>query len=143
MAAIYNSTDPDLSAFKARGGKLLMYHGWADPIVPPQFTVAYYEAVEKTMGGREATQGFLRLFMIPGFDHCGWQPGPGITELGFDPLTALENWVEKGEAPASLLATKQDNDGKTVWSRPLCPYPQRAKYKGSDVNVATNFACSD
>ena len=143
MAAIYNSTDPDLSAFKARGGKLLMYHGWADPIVPPQLTVDYYEAVETKMGGREATQGFLRLFMIPGFDHCGWQTGPGITELGFDPLTALENWVEKGEAPASLLATKQDNDGKTVWTRPLCPYPQKAKYKGGDASVATNFACSD
>ena len=143
MAAVYNSTDPDLSAFKARGGKLLMYHGWADPIVTPQFTVDYYEAVEKKMGGRGATQGFLRLFMIPGFDHCGWQPGPGISELGFDPLTALENWVENGEAPASLLATKQDNDGKTVWTRPLCPYPQKAKYKGGDANVATNFICSD
>ena len=143
MAAIYNATDPDLSAFKARGGKLLMYHGWADAAVTPQLTVDYYEAVEKKMGGREATQGFLRLFMIPGFDHCGWQPGPGISELGFDPLTALENWVEKGEAPASLLATKQDNDGKTVWTRPLCPYPQKAKYKGGDANVATNFACSD
>jgi feruloyl esterase len=143
MAAIYNATDSDLSAFKARGGKLLMYHGWADPIVPPQGTMDYYEAVEKTMGGRGATQGFLRLFMIPGFDHCGWQPGPGITELGFDPLTALENWVEKGEAPASLLATKQDKDGKAVWTRPLCPYPQKAKYKGGDVNVATNFACSN
>jgi hypothetical protein len=143
MAAIYNATDPDLSAFKARGGKLLIYHGWADAAVTPQLTVDYYEAVEKKMGGREATQGFLRLFMIPGFDHCGWQPGPGISELGFDPLTALENWVEKGEAPASLLATKQDNDGKTVWTRPLCPYPQKAKYKGGDVNVATNFACSD
>jgi feruloyl esterase len=143
MAAIYNATDPDLSAFNARGAKLLMYHGWADGIVPPQLTVDYYEAVEKKMGGREATQGFLRLFMIPGFDHCGWQPGPGITELGFDPLTALENWVEKGEAPASLLATRQDNDGKTVWTRPLCPYPQKAKYKGGDANVVTNFACSD
>ena len=143
MAAIYNATDPDLSAFKARGGKLLMYHGWADAIVPPQLTIHYYEAVEKKMGGREATHRFLRLFMIPGFDHCGWQPGPGITELGFDPLTALENWVEKGEAPASLLATKQDNDGKTVWTRPLCPYPQKAKYQGGDANIATNFACSD
>jgi hypothetical protein len=88
------------------------------------------------MGGHEATQGLLRLFMIPGFDHCGWQPGLGITELGFDPLTALEDWVEKGEAPASMLATKQDNDGKTVWTRPLCSYPQKARYKSGDVNVA-------
>ena len=63
--------------------------------------------------------------------------------LGFDPLTALENWVKNGEAPASLRATRQDNDGKTVWTRPLCPYPQKAKYKGGDANVATNFGCSD
>jgi hypothetical protein len=144
MQAIYNSDDPDLSKFKARGGKLVMYHGWADALVTPQKTVDYYEAVEKKMGGRAATQDFLRLFMVPGFDHCGLQAGPGIDQNGFDPLTALEAWVEKGEAPQSLLATKRDKDGKTLWTRPLCPYPQRAKYAGTgDQNDAASFACAE
>ena len=144
MQAIYNSDNPDLSKFRERGGKLLMYHGWADPLVTPQKTVDYYEAVETKMGGRAATQDFLRLFMIPGFDHCGLQAGPGIDQHGLDPLTALETWVEKGEAPQSLLATKRDKDGKTLWTRPLCPYPQRATYNGSgDRSDAASFACAD
>jgi feruloyl esterase len=142
MAQIYNATGTDLSKFKARGGKLLMYHGWADAIVTPQLTVDWYGGVEKDMGGRQGTQEFLRLFMIPGMDHCGLQPGPGITQMEFDPLTALEKWVEEGVAPDVLLATKKDKDGKTLWTRPLCTYPKVAKYKGTgDPTDGANFAC--
>jgi feruloyl esterase len=143
MAAIYNSTNPDLTRFKARGGKLLMWHGWADPIVTPYLTVEYYEALEKKMGGRAGTQDFARLFMVPGADHCAIQPGPGVSQDGLDLLTALEKWVEQGIAPDTILATKKDKDGKALWSRPLCPHPQRAVYKGSgDQTRAESFACA-
>ena len=100
MSEIYNSTNPDLSKFKARGGKLLMYQGWADAIVTPAMTVDYYEAVERKSGGREGTQDFLRLFMLRGVDHCGLQPGPGADQTGYDPITALEQWVEHDVPPA-------------------------------------------
>jgi Tannase and feruloyl esterase len=104
--------------------------------------VQYYTEVEERMGGRAATQEFLRLFMVPGTDHCGNLPGPGITASGFDPLTALEKWVEEWMPPTRLLATKTDKDGKAVWTRPLCPYPQVAKYQGmGDPNDAASFGC--
>ena len=107
----YNAMSTDLSRYKARGGKLLMYHGLADPIVTPQNTLDYYSAVEKAEGG--SVTDYFRLFMIPGMDHCGLpgQAGPGITEAGFDPLTALEKWVEDGVAPDSMLATKARCNG--------------------------------
>jgi feruloyl esterase len=141
MGAIYNATDPDLSAFRQAGGKLLMWHGWADTIVPPQLTVDYYEQVEARMGGRAATGDFFRLFMIPGMDHCGLQPGPGITEAGFDPLSALERWVEEGQAPEQLIATKTDAAGAVLWRRPLCPYPRSARYLGGSTEQADRFEC--
>lgn len=142
MGEIYNVTNPDLSKFKARGGKVLMWHGWQDAIVTPERTIQYYAEVEQRMGGRAATQEFLRLFMVPGMDHCGNMPGPGIAAAGFDPLTALEKWIEEGVPPTRLLSTKTDKDGKTVWTRPLCPYPQVAKYQGSgDANDAARFDC--
>jgi hypothetical protein len=141
MSAIYNSDNPDLSRFRDRGGKLLMYHGWADAVVTPYKTIEYVEAVEKTLGGRERTRDFLRLFMVPGFDHCGIQAGPGPIDTGTDMLTALENWVEKGEAPDRILMTRSDDKGQAQWSRPLCPYPQLAKLRGGDQNDAANFEC--
>ena len=141
MAAIYNSDDPDLGAFAAAGGRMLMWHGWADAIVTPYKTVAYYEAVEGVLG--DATGDTVRLFMVPGMDHCGLLPGPGIDQSGFDPLSALERWVEAGESPDSLLATKRDADGTVLWTRPLCPYPQVARYDGSgDPDDAASFACA-
>jgi feruloyl esterase len=144
MAEIYNSTNPDLSKFKARGGKMLMYQGWADAIVTPAMTVDYYEAVENKSGGREATQSYLRLFMLPGVDHCGIQPGPGADRRGFDPLTALEQWVERGVPPATLVTTKRDKDGKAVWTRPVCPYPQIASFRGSgDREDPAGYACAE
>jgi feruloyl esterase len=133
MAAV----DRDMSAFKKRGGKLLMYTGWADPVVPPQDTVAYYDAVVKTMGGLERTREFFRLFLAPGMGHCGGGPGPNQ----FDHLTALEQWVEKGIAPDKLIASHSTN-GKVDRTRPLCLYPQVARWKGTgSSDEAANFAC--
>lgn len=142
MAGIYNALSTDLSRFKARGGKLLMYHGLADPIVTPQNTLDYYAAVEKAAGG--SVTDYFRLFMIPGMDHCGLpgQAGPGITETGFDPLTALEQWAEDGVAPDSMLATKADKDGKVLWTRPLCAFPKHATYQGTgDIKDAVSYRC--
>jgi pimeloyl-ACP methyl ester carboxylesterase len=142
MAGIYNAMSTDLSRYKARGGKLLMYHGLADPIVTPQNTLDYYSAVEKAAGGSVAD--YFRLFMIPGMDHCGLpgQAGPGITEAGFDPLTALEKWVEDGVVPDSMLATKADKDGRLLWTRPLCAFPKKATYQGAgDIKDAVSYRC--
>lgn len=113
MARIYDATSPDLTAFRDRGGKLLIYHGWADPLVTPQRTLDYYAAVTAQMGGPEATHPFARLFLLPGFDHCGIQPGPGAKTVEFDPLPALEAWVEQGNAPESLELRWQMVDGST------------------------------
>jgi hypothetical protein len=143
MGEIYNATDPDLSRFKARGGKLLVWHGLADAIVTPWKTIDYVDEVAAGMGGMQATSEFLRLFLVPGMDHCGLTPGPGITQAGFDPLTALEQWVEEGKAPASLLATKTDAQGRQLWQRPICPYPAQATWKGAgDGSRPEQFACT-
>jgi feruloyl esterase len=129
------ATDTDLRAFQKRGGKLLMYHGWADPVVPPENTIHYYEGVEQRLGGD--TGGFLKLFMVPGMYHCGG--GPGATT--FDTLGALDRWVSSGNAPDRLLATHQEN-GTAVFSRPLCPYPQTPRWDGEhSVSSATSFRC--
>jgi hypothetical protein len=144
LGALFDATSPDLSKFRARGGKLLMYHGWADPLVTPQRTLEYHAAVEKAMGGPAAVADFYRLFMVPAMGHCGVEPeGPGITATGFDPLTALERWVEEGVAPDSLLTTKADKEGKTLWTRPVCPHPQVSRYRGTgDPKDAASFVCA-
>src|SRR5918993_3112784 len=127
----------DLSAFKKSGGKLLMYAGWMDPVVPPQDNVAYYEAVAKKMGGYDKTRDFFRLFMAPGMGHCAGGPGPNQ----IDALTALEQWVEKGIAPDKLIASHSTN-GRIDRTRPLCLYPQVARWKGTgSTDEAANFAC--
>ncbi len=120
MARIYDATNPDLAAFRDRGGKLLVFHGWADPLVTPQRTIDYYDAVRATMGGAESTAQFARLFLLPGVDHCGIQPGPGAKSVDFDPLPALEAWVERNEAPATLNVRWQMTDG-SVRSRDVTP----------------------
>jgi feruloyl esterase len=111
MARMYDATNPDLTAFRERGGKLLLFHGWADPLVTPQRTLEYYAAVRARMGGNESTAEFARLFMLPGVDHCGLQAGPGAKSLEFDPLPALEAWVERNEPPDRLQIRWQMNDG--------------------------------
>jgi feruloyl esterase len=133
MAAV----DKDLGPFKKHGGKLLMYTGWSDPVVPPQDTVAYYEGVAKLMGGIEKTRDFYRFFIAPGMGHCGGGPGPNE----FDHLTALEQWVEKGIAPEKMIAT-HSMAGKVDRTRPLCAYPQVARWKGTgSSDEAANFTC--
>jgi feruloyl esterase len=131
------AVDKDLTAFKKRGNKLIVYTGWADPVVPPQDTAAYYEAVTKTMGGPEKTRDFFRFFAAPGMGHCAGGPGPNT----FDALAALEQWVEKGIAPDKLIASHVTN-GKVDRTRPLCTYPLVARWKGTgSSDDAANFAC--
>jgi feruloyl esterase len=132
-----HAVERDLTPFKKRGGKLLMYTGWADPVVPPQDTASYYEAVVKTMGGYEKTREFFRFFAAPGMGHCSGGPGPNQ----FDALAALEQWVEKGIAPDRLIASHISN-GKVDRTRPLCMYPLVARWKGTgSSDDAANFAC--
>lgn len=136
ISNILDAKNPDLSRFKARGGKIVMYYGWADTALNPLMGVDYYEQVSARLGA--ATTDFFRLFMVPGMAHC--RGGVGTDQ--YDCLTALVEWVEKGAAPDQLLAT-QSREGKVVRTRPLCPYPQVAKYNGSgDPNEARNFVCA-
>ncbi|WP_037088503.1 tannase/feruloyl esterase family alpha/beta hydrolase [Neorhizobium vignae] len=103
-AKMYNADDPDISAFRAAGGKMIVWHGWADAIVSPYTTIAWHEAAEKAAGGADVLAKNVRLFMIPGLDHCGIAPGPGgLSQANLDPLGALESWMQKGEAPQSLM----------------------------------------
>ncbi len=140
MGRLLDADDPDLAPFKATGGKLIMFHGWADPVVLPQVTVEYYESVISSMGGLAETADFSRLFMVPGMGHCWELPGQGPDR--FDPITALEAWVERGIPPDSILAEKRDSSGNLIRTRPLCPYPQVARYMGSgDPDAAANFRC--
>jgi len=146
-----NSVDPNLKAFAARGGKLILYHGWNDPAIPALSTVNYFNSVVQKLG-RTNTDSFVRLYMVPGMQHCAGGPGPDQFggEPGWNPdpannvRTALELWVEKGTAPAQIVATKTAPASDTpVMTRPLCPYPQSAQYKGSgDPNSAQNFSCA-
>ncbi|MDA0204991.1 MAG: tannase/feruloyl esterase family alpha/beta hydrolase [Acidobacteria bacterium] len=134
--SILDATNPDLSGFRDRGGKLLMYFGWADTALNPMMGINYYEDTVKTMGPQ--TDDFFRLYMVPGMFHCGG--GLGVDQ--FDAFTRLVNWVEGGETPERIDAARVI-DGKVELTRPLCPYPQVAKYSGSgDPNAAANFACA-
>ncbi|MBV9085583.1 MAG: tannase/feruloyl esterase family alpha/beta hydrolase [Acidobacteriaceae bacterium] len=131
-AKILNATDPNLKDFVSHSGKLFLYHGWNDQLIAPQNTVNYYNSVVQKMGPK--INDSVRLFLAPGMNHCGGGDGP----FRFDQLSALEEWVEKGVAPERVIASHPS--GRT---RPLCPYPQVAKYKGSgSTDDAANFVCS-
>jgi hypothetical protein len=135
----FSPTNPDLSKLRARGGKLILYHGWADPALSALGTIAYYDDVVKKAGDRGQSDRFVELFMVPGMHHCqGTGPGPNT----FDMLTALDAWVEHGIAPSRVIASHVSN--RIVdRSRPLCPYPQVAKYLGrGSVDQAENFQCA-
>ncbi|HEY2470610.1 MAG TPA: tannase/feruloyl esterase family alpha/beta hydrolase [Terracidiphilus sp.] len=152
-STMLDSTNPDLSAFRAHGGKLILYHGWNDPAIPALNTVNYYENVIAKMGSSNV-DSFVRLYMLPGVQHCGGGPGPdtfgqSLSWPADDPQhnvrIALENWVEQGTAPSTLIATRVEGEkaGEPTMTRPLCPYPQSAQYKGSgDTNSADSFVCS-
>jgi feruloyl esterase len=133
---VLSATDPDLRPFFARGGKLIQYHGWTDQQVMPENSIHYYESVLATVGKK--ADASYRLFMAPGMNHCGGGDGPNK----FDMLTALEAWRERGTAPDAVVASHA-TDGKVDRTRPLCPYPEVAKYTGGgSTNVATNFVCA-
>jgi feruloyl esterase len=138
VAALMSATDPDLSRFHARGGKLLMYFGWADPALNPLLGIGYYEQVEQTLGAAP-TRDFFRLFMMPGVFHCSGGVGPAC----FDVLQAIVPWVEEGKAPQSIVASREDERGKPTRTRPLCPYPQVARYQGNggSMDEAAGFRC--
>lgn len=147
----FNADSPDLRAFAARGGKLIMYHGWSDAALPPLGAINYYEAVKAGLG-KTRSDSFLRLFMVPGMQHCGGGPGPNSfgqagehSDPRHDVQEALEQWVEKGAAPDQIIATKYNGNDHTQgvqMTRPLCPFPQVARYQGTGgVNDAANFTC--
>jgi feruloyl esterase len=130
-----DAKDADLSTFRKGGGKLIMTYGWADQILQPLMGVRYYEAVVAKNGAD--TSGFARLFMVPGMSHCAGGVGPDRN----DAVTAVIDWVEMGKAPEQLVASKVTN-GQVVRTRPLCPYPQVARYKGQgSIDQAANFSC--
>jgi feruloyl esterase len=154
LASALNATDPNLKAFKARGGKLILYHGWSDAALPPVNTINYFQSVVSKMGQRDAGS-FIRLFMVPGMQHCGGGPGPnsfgavvtsGQSDAQHDMSIALERWVEEGAAPDQIIASKRqgiDPKSPITRTRPLCPYPQVARYKGSgSTDDAANFVCT-
>jgi Tannase and feruloyl esterase len=156
-ATAVNSTDPNLKAFAAHGGKLILYHGWNDAGISPLSTIDYYGKVVATNSN---AQTFTRLFMAPGMQHCsggpgpssfgqgGWRPGAGPDDAQHNLYRALEDWVDQGVAPEQVIAAKIEADEKTgakiVMTRPLCAYPKHAKYIGNgDTNDAANFTCSE
>ncbi|HZD77424.1 MAG TPA: tannase/feruloyl esterase family alpha/beta hydrolase, partial [Acidobacteriaceae bacterium] len=154
-----NATNPDLSAFRGRGGKLILYHGWADAAISPIYSIDYYQEVQQKLG-KDETSSFTRLYLMPGVQHCAGGPGadsigqwglPAMKDstAGNNVIHALQDWVEDGKAPQAIAAAKYaegaDHDPdphKIVMTRPLCPYPQQAHYKGKgDRNDAASFVC--
>jgi len=160
---ILNATSPDLRSFRAHGGKLIQYHGWGDAAISPINSIEYYESVRAFLAtypdprsdSAKTEHDFYRLFMVPGMGHCGGglgpnsfgnggiAPAPANTDPERDILSALERWVEKGVAPDRLIGRGTVvGDSSKVMTRPLCPYPQVARYMGTgDTNDATSFAC--
>lgn len=150
-----DSTNPDLSRFAARGGKLILYHGWDDAAISPGSTVGYFKEVQRTMG-EEKVNSFARLYMAPGVEHCAQGPGPSaFGQFGMETVKgpkyglfdSLQNWVEKGSPVDDVVATKYEpGEGgarKAVMTRPLCAYPKVVKYSGAgDTNEAANFTCA-
>jgi feruloyl esterase len=143
---ILTATNPNLDAYRARGGKLIQYHGWADMLIAPRNSVDYYTSVvQRLADGRTQKDAvaevdrFYRLFMAPGMGHCAGGPGPNQ----FDAQVALEQWVEAGVAPSRIVATHL-TAGAVDRSRPLCPYPQAAVYSGTgSTNDASSFSCRE
>jgi len=156
LAKTLNATDPNLSAFKARGGKLILYHGWNDPAISAVNTVNYYQSVVGAMG-QESFDSFARVYMVPGMQHCAGGVGPDsfgengpwptLTDPHQSLQLSIEQWVEKGAAPKEIVATKFSgplSSGHAEMTRPLCVYPKVAKYESTgDQNSAASFVCVD
>jgi feruloyl esterase len=155
LARILNATDANLFKFQARGGKLILYHGWGDAAIAPKNSINYYESLISRMGTNETKQ-FVRLFMVPGLEHCF--NGPGPNSFGQDGLSTgdpennisllIERWVEQGIAPDRILAVRRERDGdvhsRILRTRPVCAYPLVARYKGSgSADDAESFTCGD
>jgi tannase/feruloyl esterase len=154
MANTLNSTDANLKPFQARGGKLIIYHGWSDAAIPAVNAISYYHNVTQTLG-ENTVDSFVRLYLPPGMQHCAGGPGPnlfgqfGVLKAGdaqHDIFTSLVEWVEKGSAPGAIVATKytKDDPAKPIeMTRPICPYPLSAKYDGNgDSKQAESFTCA-
>ncbi|MBC7925621.1 MAG: tannase/feruloyl esterase family alpha/beta hydrolase [Bryobacteraceae bacterium] len=152
VANILSAVDPDLKRFQKRGGKLVLYHGWNDPAIPATGTIRYYDSVVANTGSKDATD-FLRLYMVPGMLHCNGGPGantfgqfgPPQSDPRRDLAAAVERWVEQGVPPDRITATKYKNDDRAddiVATRPICPWPQVAKWTGiGSSSDAINFVC--
>jgi feruloyl esterase len=156
---VLNATNPDLRSFRANGGKLIQYHGWGDPAISPLSSIAYYDSVRAFLDkfpdarhqASSSTQEFYRLFMVPGMGHCGGGVGANSfgngasaqTDPDHDVISALDRWVETGVAPDKIISSGTVvGDTSKPLTRPLCPYPQVARYSGTgDPNVAASFAC--
>jgi len=133
-----NATDPDLRAFFGRGGKLLLYHGWSDMLISPRNTINYFDNVGIALGGTAKVNDSMRLFMMPGAAHCTGGDGPS----NFDKLAVIEQWVEHGQAPDRIVASRLATATVTARTRPLCPYPAVAVYSGAgSTDDAASFAC--
>ena len=137
LAAALNATDPDLRAFRDRGGKAIVFHGWSDPAISAFNSIDYWKRVVRTMRGRRRTDEFFRLFLAPGMQHCAGGPGPNV----FDPVAALEQWVEQDIAPERIVASHRTG-GSVDRTRPLCPHPRVARWDGAgDGDDAASFGC--
>jgi hypothetical protein len=136
---VIGTDNPDLTPFRDRGGKVIIWHGWADQLITAPGTIDYYKRVQQAMGGAEKTSQFARLFLAPGVAHCSGGAGPAP----YGQLDALLSWVENGQPPDTLTAARRDASGAIVRSRPLCQYPLVARYKGSgSTDDAANFVCA-
>jgi feruloyl esterase len=139
LGDVMDAMDPDLRPFKHRGGKLILYHGWSDFGISPEATRRYYESVVEVVGGRTSAEDFARLFLLPGMGHCRGGTGPDT----FDGLTPLVDWVERGTPPKRIVVAQIAN-GEVVRTRPLCPYPQIARWTGNgSLDDAASFECAE
>ena len=132
-----DEVDPHLALFEEHGGKLLIYHGWADQQVAPGSSIEFFKSAVRLSDDPAHASNWVRLFMVPGMGHCSGGEGPDT----FDEISALEEWVEQGKAPAQIVAA-HETAGKVDRTLPLCPYPEFARYNGTGgINDASNFIC--